>query len=66
MSGYTREMAIEEDGLESVIQYEEQARERAEKSYPKGEEYKYCSHCGQLMPYRSMAYDEGYHFDSCY
>lgn len=41
--------------------------EEALTSYPEGceELYRFCSICGALLKYRSMAYDEGYHFDSC-
>jgi hypothetical protein len=43
--------------------------EKAVKSYTAAglteEDYKYCSRCGDLMVYDSMAYHEGWHFDSC-
>lgn len=40
-------------------------REKALKSYPEDEEIKVCAICGEPLVYRSMSYDEGFHFDSC-
>lgn len=65
---YNREMAIEEDGIEEVQKWESTEHEKNLKSYEDhpDAEVRHCTSCGQLMRYRSMAYDEGYHFDSCY
>lgn len=34
-------------------------------SYPIDVEIKLCERCGLPMKYKSMAYEEGYHFDTC-
>jgi hypothetical protein len=68
VAGYTREMAIEEDGIVEVEKWEAKSHAEALKTYEgiPDDQVKHCTSCGQLMPYKSMAYDEGYHFDSCY
>lgn len=69
MAGYTREAAIAVDGIEAVTQWEQRNYEVAVESYKDVDfevEARYCPQCGQLMRYRSLAYEEGYHFDSCY
>jgi hypothetical protein len=68
MSGYSREEAIEEDGIESVLEWEEKEYVKSLNSYEglSDDDIRHCTRCGQLMKYNSMAYWEGYHFDSCY
>lgn len=58
---------IEEDGMEAVQQQLNKWRTEAEKSYEGTTlERKHCHRCGELMRADSMAYHEGYHFDTCY
>lgn len=40
-------------------------RVKALATYPKGEEIKYCPICGEPMYFNSIAYEDGYHIDSC-
>ena len=57
---------IEEEGIEEVERQLAEWREKAEKSYEgKDLDFKFCYRCNQLMRADSMAYHEGYHFDSC-
>lgn len=59
---------IEEDGHERVMEQLDKWRKEAEKSYDEHPnlEQRHCSRCGELMRANSMAYLEGYHFDSCF
>lgn len=33
--------------------------------YPPDAEVRCCWKCGRVMRYKSLAYDEGFHFDTC-
>jgi len=54
--------ADDPEGLNKFIQEEV---ESALASYPENVEVRLCSICGRPMRYNSMAYHEGFHFDSC-
>lgn len=54
--------AEDPEGLDKFIQDEV---ENALASYPENTEVRHCYFCGRPMKYNSMAYQEGYHFDSC-
>lgn len=56
-------MSIEE--RRKHIEFIESEREKALKTYPKGEKIRYCPRCNEPLPYGSAAYDEGFHFDTC-
>lgn len=69
-SNYEAQLAeAREDGEEEqLFNFRERQHLEALASYPEGcdeELYRYCTICGALLKYRSMAYDEGFHFDSC-
>ena len=67
-SVYLQQLAeFQEEDPKGLVRFLTKQFEEALASYPKGceELYRYCSICGALLKYRSMAYDEGYHFDSC-
>jgi hypothetical protein len=49
----------------SVEDFEKEEIQKAYDSYPKGEPVKYCWACGKPLVYNSMAYIEGFHFDTC-
>lgn len=56
---------MEEEDPEGLNTFINKQRQEALDSYPDGVEVKYCSVCGEPLKYKSMAYDEGWHFDSC-
>ena len=41
------------------------AAEKYLREYPDGAEIRHCWKCGRVMKYGSMAYYEGFHFDTC-
>ena len=58
---------IEEFGNLELAEIQDNERVKSLSSYPDGDnvEIRYCSICGQPLRYRSMAYEEGFHFDYC-
>ena len=69
-SVYHQQLAeFQEEDPKGLLRFLNKQFEEALASYPKGcdEEllYRFCRICGSLLRYGSMAYDEGYHFDSC-
>ncbi len=68
-SVYYQQLAeFQEEDPRGLLRFLDKQFKEALASYPKGcdeELYRYCGICGALLKYRSMAYDEGYHFDSC-
>lgn len=48
------------------LEWLEKEAQEALDSYPEDEPVRRCWKCGQPMRYNSMAYHEGFHFDSCY
>jgi len=59
---YQEAMAEDPQGTLNFIQQE---REKALKSYSNNDIIKYCAICGEPMIKGSMAYNEGFHFDNC-
>ena len=58
----------EQEDPEGLNEFLEKQNKEANASYPEGcdeELYRFCTICGALLKYRSMAYDEGFHFDGC-
>jgi hypothetical protein len=54
--------------MADLAQAEQWADREASKylaEYPPNAEVRECSKCGRVMRYNSMAYHEGFHFDSC-
>lgn len=58
----------EDETLESATKFLTRGAQEALDSYKGHEdaEFKICPNCGLPLKYRSMAYDEGYHFDTCW
>lgn len=56
---------MDTDEQSQMRAYLQKEREKALASYPVGEDHRCCSYCGELLTYNSMAYHEGWHFDSC-
>jgi hypothetical protein len=58
---YDQEMA----DLAQANQWADREAEKFLAEYPPGAEVRTCWKCGRVMKYKSLAYDEGFHFDSC-
>lgn len=52
------------EAMNNFLIKQHQEADKSYENYPNAER-RYCFKCGELLPYRSMAYDEGWHFDSC-
>jgi hypothetical protein len=55
----------DEDDIEEANRYADQEAAKYLSEYPEGAVVRRCPLCGRVMRYRSMAYDEGIHFDTC-
>jgi hypothetical protein len=55
----------EEDVADVIGSVEEQVKKDIE-SYPEEEDIRICWKCGLPLKYNSQAYEEGFHFDTCY
>ncbi|MFA6662523.1 MAG: hypothetical protein WCS56_05775 [Bacilli bacterium] len=56
--------AITEDP-QGTMNFIQQEREKALKSYSSNDTIKYCAICGEPMIKGSIAYYEGFHIDNC-
>lgn len=55
----------EDSTFEENITCYQKCWDKAMKSYPSDVEVRYCSSCGMPLVYDSLAYHEGWHFDTC-
>jgi hypothetical protein len=55
-----------EDDKEEAIKFIEERWKKAEESYPPNVPIRYCLNCRMPLVYNSMAYYEGWHFDTCF
>lgn len=66
---YLQQLAeFQEEDPKGLQKFLNKQFEEALTSYPEGcdeELYRFCGICGALLRYKSMSYNEGYHFDSC-